>query len=319
MVKRMLVAAGMAPLLLVGPALSSSAVHASQLSHRIQTMSTLKASSHAGRKGSTNLIYKGGQVETSPAVYLDFWGSWWNTSTTTGTDGSYSYTNAEAMQYVEDFFNNVGGSSWDGITAQYCQGVAKGTVNCGNAGTHIQNLVSQLKGTMVDSTNSVPSSPTQSQIASEAAYAAGSLGLTANPQAAYTVFVLTPSGHSERGFATSWCAWHGVTTFNGGNLPYAYLPYQPDAGANCGVNFINAADAYGNGEFDGFSVVGGHEYAEAATDPVTTSAGYGWLAGNGEEIGDLCAWNSASGDVNLGSHSYAMQPLWSNTNSGCIL
>jgi serine protease len=318
--RRLLVAATAAPLLLVGIALNTGAAQAAPASRSVQTMSTLHGAHNAccHRSGS-NLIYRGGPVETAPAVYLDFWGSWWNTTTTTGTDGAFSYTNAQAMQYVEDFFTNVGGSAWDGVTAQYCQGVAAGTVNCGAAGSHIQNLKGQLKGTMVDSANSVPSSPTQSQIAAEAAYAAGQFGLAAGSQPSYTVFVLTPSGDSENGFRTSWCAWHSVTSYGGGNLPYAYLPYQPDAGVNCGMNFVNAPNAYGNGEFDGFSVVGGHEYAEAATDPVTTNSGYGWLAGNGQEIGDLCAWNPASSDVTLGSHSYAVQPLWSNSVSGCAL
>src|SRR5207253_2008561 len=80
-----------------------------------------------------------------------------------------------------------------------------------------------------------------------------------------------------------------------GNLSYSYMPYQPDAGAACGQNFVNA-----NGYFDGFSIVGGHEYAETITDPYPNS---GWLDGRGAENGDKCAWISsgtgAAQDISL--------------------
>jgi serine protease len=98
------------------------------------------------------------------------------------------------------------------------------------------------------------------------------------------------------------------------------MPYQADAGSACGENFVNPTnDSYGNGYFDGFSVVGGHEYAEAQTDPVTSSGGYAWEDARGSEIGDKCAWSPGSGDITLGSNYYAVQPLWSNANSGCVM
>ena len=324
MFRRAMIGAGIAPALLLGVAMSASGVGATAARHTVQAMPIYRVHRDAGHaqlrfRRVSNLTYHGGQVETSPAIYIDFWGSWWNTTTTTGTDQGLSFTNAQAKQYIQDFFTNVGGSSWDGVDAQYCQGVSLGTVSCGSAGTHIQNLIGQLKGVMVDATNAVPSSPTQSAIAGEAAYAAGRFGIPAAAQVGATVMVFTPSGRSMSGFGTSWCAWHSVTTHSGANLPYAYIPYQPDAQQSCGENFINSADAYGNGYFDGFSVVGGHEYAEAETDPVTANGSYAWIDSSGSENGDKCAWNAASGDITLGAHSYAVQPIWSNSASGCVL
>ena len=36
----------------------------------------------------------------------------------------------------------------------------------------------------------------------------------------------------------------------------------------CGMHNVNAtSDSFGNGVFDGYSIVTGHEYAEAVTDP----------------------------------------------------
>src|SRR5258708_37026314 len=99
--------------------------------------------------------------------------------------------------------------------------------------------------------------------------------------------VLTPTGMSQSGFGTRWCAYHSSTSGTSGRVAYTYLPYVSDAGASCGMNFVNGtSDSFGHGYFDGFSIVGGHEYAEAATDPFPSR---GWLDGNGQGNGDTCA------------------------------
>ena len=41
-----------------------------------------------------------------------------------------------------------------------------------------------------------------------------------------------------------------------------------------------SSDAYGHGYFDGFSIVGGHEFAEAETDPYPSS---GWADAGGAD------------------------------------
>ena len=102
------------------------------------------------RTASTNLVYQGGAVEPTPVVYISWWGSQWNTGFSTG-----GYTSAKAQTYITDFFNNVGGTHWDNINTQYCQGIAAGSTSCGSGGTHITNPTGQLKGTWVDTT-SVP-------------------------------------------------------------------------------------------------------------------------------------------------------------------
>lgn len=264
----------------------------------------------AGTAGTNNLVYNGGPVETSPKVYIDYWGSQWYNGFSTG-----GYSSKTAQTYIQDFFGNVGGSSWDGTNTQYCQGVAVGTINCGSSGTHITNPTGQLKGTWNDTGTSVPSSPTQSQIAAEATRAVAHFGYSASA----TYFVFTPSGHSMSGFGTQWCAWHDSTSSSYGTVAYAYMPYIPSAGASCGENFVNGSNnSFGNGYFDGFSIVGGHEYAEAMTDAHPSST-YAWIDSSGNETGDKCAWSSASNNITLGSHYYAVQPLWSNNISGCAM
>ncbi|HEX9070206.1 MAG TPA: hypothetical protein VF807_15660, partial [Ktedonobacterales bacterium] len=123
-------------------------------------MGVFKGAHPAIRAAGTKLVYQGGSVETAPLVYISWWGSQWNTGFSTG-----GYTSAQAQAYITGFFTNVGGSSWDKIDTQYCQGIAVGSTSCGTGGTHITNPTGQLKGTWVDTT-SVPTSPTQSQIQS---------------------------------------------------------------------------------------------------------------------------------------------------------
>ena len=261
---------------------------------------------------TSNLSYHGGSIEQSARVYVVYWGPQWASGFTTG-----GYTSAQAQTYVQDFFGGVGGSSWANSTTQYCQGVANGTTQCGSSGTHPSNPSNELAGTWND-ISSVPTSPTQSQIANEAASAASHFG-GVNTSADYMVF--TPTGHSENGFGSSWCAYHSSS----GNLSYSYMPYQPDAGASCGMNFVNGVNSsFGNGYFDGFSIVGGHEYAETVTDPYPSS---GWLDGRGAENGDKCAWISsgqgAASNIGLGGRNFAVQSLWSNAfntgSGGCVL
>ena len=91
------------------------------------------------------------------------------------------------------------------------------------------------------------------------------------------------------------------------------------------MNFVNGLNnSFGNGYFDGFSIVGGHEYGETVTDPYPSS---GWLDSRGAENADKCAWISsgqgAASNIALGSQHFAVQSLWSNAfnsgTGGCVL
>jgi serine protease len=292
--------------LLIATAATSSAHQAGAHFMKIKASHTSKP-----RAGSL-LFSHGGAIEASAKVYIVYWGPEWASGFSTG-----GYTSADAQNYVNSFFGGVGGSSWANSTTQYCQGVPSGTTQCGSAGVHPTNPANELAGTWND-TSAVPTSPTQSQIAAEASAAAAHFG-GVNTNADYMVF--TPTGHSSSGFGTQWCAYHSSS----GNLSYSYMPYEPDAGASCGMNFVNGtSNSFGNGYFDGFSIVGGHEYGETVTDPYPNS---GWLDSRGAENGDKCAWISsgqgAASNIGLGSNNFAVQSLWSNAfNSGaggCVL
>jgi serine protease len=229
---------------------------------------------------ASNLLYGGGPVEHTPRVYLVFWGSQWN------SDGN------GVQSYLTNFFSGVGTGSdnWSTIMTQYTD----------NSGGRPSFGSSVLGGTWVDNGASAPSNASASDISNEANNGAAHFGVS-GPDA--DVFVVSPSGTSPDGFPnTGFCAWHDWN----GNVAFTNMPYVLDAGASCGANSVQ-------NQLDGFSIVGGHEYAEAVTDPEPPS---GWVASDGEENGDLCAWQNLT-PLNLSSGSFAVQPTWSNAAGGC--
>jgi serine protease len=251
----------------------------------------------------TPVVYNGANVQTAPRVYIVFWG--W-----TG-DPSGQAT------YQENFFNNLGGSSWFGSQTQYCQSTSLTTlVSCGPGDAHVGNPTGMLLGTWSDSTNAVPTHPADADIQAEAQRAAAHFGNTTVAGNANVQYVIdTPHGNSTTGFGTQWCSYHGASFSSsmGGDVYYTDFPYMTDAGASCGANFVSSA-------LDGVSIVGGHEFAETATDPVP---GHGWTDALGQETGDKCAWISVGqGAVGDNVNGDAVQSLWSNQANdglgGCV-
>jgi hypothetical protein len=284
---------------------------AQQLGRRIAMGTRESARLKQGTAGTqagaatSQLLYHGCQVQNTPQVYLSLWGSDWK---------GVAYQ--PAIRYVQGFFGNVGGSGWLGVTTQYCSGaVSAPTASCSPNMAPITNPVGQLKGTWVDTRPVSFSTP-----ASACGVGGPGDGVCDVIQAAQraadhfkplpkgaVVMVLTPSGRSPSAFGRSWCAYHSATLNTG--VAFGYIPYMPDAGASCGRNAVNAG-----GTFDGFSIVGGHEYSEAITDPFP---GYGWIDSSSSENADKCAWGNHLANVTLGGRPYAIQQTWSNAIGGC--
>jgi hypothetical protein len=174
------------------------------------------------------LINNGGPVQTTPKIYVVYWG--WT------SDPSGEQT------YLTDFLSTVGGTAWLNTVTQYS-----------SAG----NPTALYGGSWSDPTP-IPAQPTDAQIQSEALSAANHLGVgtSVNVQ----VVVATPTGHSSAGFGSSYCAYHGAIAADP-NVTYTNLPYMTDAGSACGANTVS-------GPLDGVSIVEGHELAESITDPL---------------------------------------------------
>jgi hypothetical protein len=272
---------------------------------------------------ANNLIFHGGSVETSPAVYLVYWGPAWQAGFST-THGNFTYTNTQVESYLNTFFGGIGGGAWAGVQTQYCQGITVASFSCtGQAGAeNITNPSGQLKGTWVDPspvpadivTTGLVSNATTDPLETEAAAAAQHFGY--DPNATY--FILTQPGTQATLYGSVYCAYHSETTHTTQpGVRYAFVPFVPDQGAGCGMDSVNQDDAFGHGYLDGYSIVAGHEYAEAVTDPGNLSGFQdGWNDATTSENGDKCAWTGLQ-NISAGGQSFAVQPLWSNeANAG---
>ncbi len=273
--------------------------------------------------GPNNLVYHGGLVENTPAVYLVYWGPAWQ-SGFSFQDGGFTYTQKTVMNYVQSFFGNVGGSPWAGVQTQYCDNIAIG-FSCDGQLTaqYITNPTHQLKGTWVDpsaipsdiATTGLAANSYDDPLAQEAERAAQHFGYDIDA----TYLILTEPGIQATAYGTVYCAYHNETSHTTGHgVRYAFIPYVPEQGSGCGMDSVNADDAFGHGYLDGYSIVAGHEYAEAVTDPDNTdSVQDGWNDPTTSENGDKCAWTGLQ-NITLGKKSYfAIQPLWSNeANAG---
>ncbi len=239
---------------------------------------------------SNNLIYGGGPVQTTPHIYLIFWG--WQSSNDTNADPD------GLASYLTGYYTAIGGSNWANVDTQYYQ-----TTNGSNQ--YVTNPNAQLLGVWYDS--SVPAQTyADSDVANEAANAIAHFGYDVNAN----YVVVTPTGYTQSGFGSQWCGYHNTATDSSGRA-YAYtnLPYTPDAGSGCGSGSVNSP-----GTLDGVSVVGGHEEEETNSDP---GAGNGWVDSSGAENGDKCAWTNLQNYSFPNGSTYPVQPIWSNAISGC--
>ncbi|MFF7634603.1 hypothetical protein ACFZB9_15810 [Kitasatospora sp. NPDC008050] len=240
-----------------------------------------------------------GVVAPKPKVYLVFWGSQW------------SKDPAGVAPDLQNMFKGLYGSkdTWGTILDQYCEGVAKGTSNCGSSGTHVTHPSSTpLAGAWFDNAAAAPASATAAQIAAEATKAAAHFGNTTqapNLNAQYVVVSATgthPDGFPSSGF----CAWHDFTTSSYGKLAYTNLPYVPDTGAGGCTTFTDGR------LLSGLESTETHEYAETVTDFWPS---IGWNGSNGE-IGDEC--ENLDAYVTLSTGTFDLQGLWSNSANKCV-
>jgi serine protease len=220
----------------------------------------------------------GGPVQTAPTIYVVYWG--W-------TSDPYG-----VQPYLNAFLANVGGTPWLNTVTEYS-----------GAG----NPANLLAGTWSDF-STPPAQPSDADIQAEANAAVlhFGLGTSLNIQ----IVVALPTGHAPVGFATTFCAYHGVISARP-NVTYTALPYMPDAGATCGFGLVNAS------ALDGVSIVEGHEIAESITDPLLNSwFDFGFSPSN--EVADKCAWTSLV-NISTSGGTFPVQPLWSNAANGCVL
>ncbi|HEV3128470.1 MAG TPA: hypothetical protein VGY32_05775 [Solirubrobacteraceae bacterium] len=311
-----------------------------------------------------NMAYYGGHLEIHPKQYLVYWG--WgeagafpgqSCSSATITEGSLSATLAcdpdGAGRRMADFVQQMGGTSWAGVSTQYADA----------SGAHISNDPNVLGGIWVDDSNDItglpktnatnPAGPTNTNtdLAAEASRAISHFGITDTANA--NLIIIQPPAYSDpNAVSQGYCAFHDYTEPGSpGNgyyndpsvtkdIAYTNMPYQlaiNSNGANlCGQNAVNSG---AQGKLDGFSIVLGHEIEETITDPgaeavVGPSGSPTHLGGyydtlDANENGDKCAWvglDPATGQgppvpvpgalgniTGNAGGTFAVQSIWSNT------
>jgi hypothetical protein len=240
-----------------------------------------------------NMAYYGGRVMLHPRVYVDLWG--W-------------HRGAEPNRYARaltEFFRGVGGSAWAGVATQYYQQRPDGTRD------YISNPRHQLAGVWQDPKAPPSNAYPETYVGAEAVRAARHFHVESDPNA--LVIVASPHGRNPSGFVDGgYCAWHSWTD----GTAYVNLPYLLDTSGGCGSGFVNDGPA---GLYDGVSMVAGHEYLEALTDPGVGYAepGGGWRGIDGQENADKCEWIAAGRpggavDITLSTGRFAVQTTWSN-------
>jgi hypothetical protein len=237
--------------------------------------------------------YQGGPVLVTPKLYLIFWG----------------YKKAgdpeKVAPLLEAYAKAVGGSGHNNIYTQYYEIVSSET-------NYITNPKHQLGGVWFDN-SPIPAEPTDAQVADEALKGVAKLGY--DPDGSY--LVATAHDHNSQGFGTEWCSYHDATYTSGQQLvSYTNLPYIPDAGANCGADFIKSPHhpRDESREDEGVTIVEGVEYGDSITDP---NPGTGWYNESIGEIGAACAWVDIALD-RFGKKVYTTAPMYSNANGSCV-
>ena len=247
----------------------------------------------AGASSTANLAYHGGAVQSAPAVFVLFWGSWWRSTCSASTGNG-----AADEQYLYSYFHALGGPAdgWSPISSQYAG-------KLGSAPSFPRGIWGGWAADCADP----PQSATNQQLADEAGAYAQYLSNRGTAIGSNTeIIVVSPSGTNPGGgFGTSYCAWHSWNSSGSRNYPFTNLPYLPDQGSRCGAGSVN-------GSLDAWSIVGGREYADAVTDPF----GNAWKDTAGNEIGSKCSWVGLFTQT-LGGNSYAQQSLWDNHTSSC--
>jgi serine protease len=327
-----------------GTAAGSTSTSSNVVPHVMSSLSAVRharSAPAAPAAGVSQLQYQtsGAPIESGATVYLIFWGEQWAVGWNDVSTSGNVYTSGQGQTYITDYFKYVGANAtaWNGTTTQYCSGVAVNATSCPSGNPHPTNPPA-YGGSWVDTTSPPPppaipdncvtyvclvpgqSADAANLLAAEALRAEQHFGYNANAD----YMIMLPEGALTLGADSLYCAYHSQAKDSSGRwIAYSNMPWVMTATSLCGENFVNSDSAYGNGFFDGYSIVAGHEFGEAETDPLPFTAS-AWRDSSGAENGDKCAWitpGTAGGAHNIGpdanGHSFAVQTLWSNSASGC--
>ena len=321
------------------------AVPTRETTARMQAWEHAHAASFAAPTASTGRLAFGGGVKGvgvnsgKSKVYLVFYGTQWGTQTLDANGNlKFSGDPYAAAGAAQQMFKGIGTNSelWSADLTQWCDGpnVVSGATVCPSNANFIQYQANGvLAGVWYDNRGASPASATGKQLAQEALDAAAHFGNTTAASNRYAYYViLSPHGTNPDDYKSptqGFCAWHdwqgdgyGLTS-TVGDLAFSNQPYNIDAGADCGVNFVNTGSA---GQLDGYTMTLGHEWQEMMSDQFPAGGWTNHTGGSydGQENSDECAWipaGQAGGAANIvfATGKFTEQASWSNDTGGCAI
>lgn len=231
-----------------------------------------------GTLATSALIYHGGPLIETPAVYIIWYGNW---NRNNGTD------TPAGQQIIKDWALNIGGSPYfDLNTSNSVSGYTiTGQVSYGGETTDTGTKTKLRDGDIANIVNN----------------AINSNRLPYDANGVY--FVVTSSNISETsGFCTRYCGWHTAGNLTQGRVRYSFVGNA----ARC----LNACAAQstspnGNAGVDGAISVLSHELEEATTDPDLNA----WYDSGGAENADKCAWTFGHFQYQVANGSWANMRL----------
>lgn len=265
------------------------------------------------------LTYHGGPIMATQNTYAIFW----LPSSGRLQNGASTHMSAKYQPVLKAFLADYAGHGISNNSTQYYQLV-------GSTYTYIHNT-NGFAAAVVD-TNSYPPSGcndsatpgnciTDAQIQAEITRVITAQHWTPGPTAMFLLFTSSGEGscfnsNSSSCAYTQYCAYHGDYSSGGKTVIYGNEPYLDKAG--CTISKLPNGDLAA----DSSANVASHEMTEAATDPQLNAW---WDSGNGEEIGDLCAWmfgaptwDSGLANQMWNGHFYELQQEYDNHTSACV-
>ena len=295
--------------------------------HSVHIMPTKQMARTLGATGNLTptppLTYHGGPIMGSITIYNIFWvGALQGGGTAPLTSLYMNTTNNLATDYA--------GHSLDTINTQYYQTLPSKFVH----GLTINCCGSSLGGIYID-TNPFPHSyctdtatPNNCiadvQLRNEILTVLAATGWKGGGGNMFVVYTgqgegsCTDAGSSKCAYSY-YCGYHSFFTPAGANtIMYANIPYA-------GVNSCEVPSAP-NGDLgaDSAANVASHEISEAITDPHLNA----WYNSDGNENGDLCAFDFGTNTYNIGmpneanqqwnGNNYLLQREWNNHTGSCV-
>ena len=226
---------------------------------------------------SPNMTRHSGFAMPTTHIYSIYWG--------------LSFPTAGYSTAVDGFLSGIGSSTYNAVTTQYMPTSAANSMTFGKSFT--------------DSSVPPASSPTTASILAEVYKVVVTKGNgTIDPAGLYMVF--TNNFPSKANF----CAWHGAGSVNkSATFTIAYQPYLGTM-TGCNANYLTNFHSKTNSAVDSVANVASHEIYETVTDPLLNA----WYDSTGAEIGDKCAWKTATTVA-----GYSVQTEWDNSITGCRL